>query len=110
MDKELDIATMTDSSNIPIVKNESVPNSQTALSISVRRYVIDTGIEKVVFKVKPEYSIRALGISTANIFGIDVYRMRLTHQGERINFDETFSDKGIEDGDVIDFMLETGGC
>ena len=101
---------MTDSSNIPIVKMKVFQTPKQRYPYLSRRYVIDTGIEKVVFKVKPKHSIRALGISTANIFGVDVYRMRLTHQGERINFDETFSDKGIEDGDVIDFMLETGGC
>ena len=66
---------------------------------------------EVYFKIKRRTKLEKLMTAYCNRLGQSIDSVRFLYDGERVKPEKTPMDLGIEDGDVIDAMVQqTGGC
>ncbi|OEH80585.1 ubiquitin-like protein smt3 [Cyclospora cayetanensis] len=67
---------------------------------------------EVYFKIKRRTKLEKLMTAYCNRLGQSIDSVRFLYDGERVKPEKTPMDLGIEDGDVIDAMVQQtgGGC
>ena len=90
------------------VKNEK-PKEKAAGSEQINLKVVTQDSTEVFFKIKKNTPLKKLMEAFCNKQGLNLSAVRFLSDGVRITPDKTAADLGLQDGDVIDAMMNQVG-
>ena len=89
------------------VKNEAKEKSGNNEQINLK--VVTQDSTEVFFKIKKNTPLKKLMEAFCNKQGLNMSSVRFLNDGVRITPDKTAADLGLQDGDVIDAMMNQVG-
>ena len=94
----------------PVVKQDKSAEAQQDKTQYINLKVVGQDGSEVFFKIKKHTSLKKLVEAYCSRQGISSTAIRFLYDGHRIHPDQTPKDLNMEDGDIIDAMLQqTGG-